>query len=145
MWERDASTREFTYVAGRTEEILGFAATEWLSTPLFFADRIHPEDRSWVETFYQQALTASNSRSCEYRALHASGRTLWLRDVVRVRTDSEGTPVRLAGITVDISAQRQLGEQAAQTEKMAALSRLASKVTHDCNNLLMNLQQIRYG
>ncbi|MCP5114469.1 MAG: PAS domain-containing protein, partial [bacterium] len=137
VWERDAKSQQFTYVAGRTEEILGYAASQWLSTPRFFTDRVHPEDRQWLDTFYQQALTSATSRSCEYRAIDASGKIVWLRDVVRVRLDSKGVPVKLAGITVDISAQRQLGEQAVQTEKMAALSRLASKVTHDCNNLLM--------
>lgn len=137
VWERDARTLEFTYVAGRTEAILGFRADQLLSTPRFYMDRIHPEDREWVETFYRRAVSSVTSRSCEYRAFHASGETVWLRDVVRVRTDAKGAPQTLAGVVVDISSQKQLGAQEVQTEKMAALSRLAGKVTHDCNNLLM--------
>ena len=137
FWERDASTLQPSYVAGRSEEILGYKAEQLLSTPRLLNETIHSEDRAWVEECYRKAIASGTSGSCEYRARHGSGKTVWLRDIVRVRTDSEGTARKLAGVTVDISAQKQQGEQAVQTEKMAALSRLASKVTHDCNNLLM--------
>jgi len=137
LWERDAGTVEFTRVSGRPEAVLGFQARQLLADPHLFLERVHPGDRKWVETFYRNAAAASSSRSCEYRAVHAGGELVWLRDVVRARTKSQGAPHRLTGLTVDGSAQRKLGEQTAQTEKMAALSRLAGKLTHDCNNLLM--------
>ena len=138
VWERDPASLRFLYVGGRTEEILGYGAERW-KEPGFAFDCIHPGDRDWVAAFYRSTVSCSESRSCEYRALTADGRTVWLRDVIRVARSRSGAPEKLSGITVDIDSQKRQDEQLAQAEKMAALGRLAGKVTHDCNNLLMIL------
>lgn len=139
VWERDARTLNFTYVGGRTERVLGFPVENWLESANFHTSRIHAEDREWVAAFYKSTLRSAESRNCEYRALAADGRTVWLRDIIRVVRDDRGNAVKLSGITVDINTQKLRSEQSQQAEKMAALSRLAAKVTHDCNNLLMIL------
>ena len=136
VWERDPETLAFTYVGGRAEAILGFPADEWTAGPGFYAERIHPEDRDWVLAYLRAAVSSTESRSCEYRARTSQGRVVWLRDVIRVVRDATGAPSKLSGITVSIDRQMQRHEQWALAEKMTALGRLASRVTHDCNNLL---------
>ncbi len=139
VWERDAATLRFTYIGGRVMEMLGYPGRRWIEEPDFHAARIHPEDREWVTAFYRAAIATAGSRNCDYRAVASDGRIVWLRDVVRVVRDAQGSPKKLSGITVDIGAEKLRHEQLAQAEKMAALGRLAGKVTHECSNLLMIL------
>ena len=139
IWERDTDSKRFSHASGRSEDILGYPAEKWLESNEYCAGRVHPADRERVEAFFESTISSGTSRSCEYRALKADGRTVWLRDIVRPALDNDGKAQKLSGITIDISAEKQQSQQLAQAEKMAALGRLTGRVTHDCNNLLMIL------
>ena len=137
VWERDAASMQFAAVHGAAEAVLGYEASHWLSTPDFQLRRAHPEDRPWVEEFYRRVAAGESLRACEYRALAADGRTVWLRDVVSAVRGEADARAKLRGITVDITEPKLRGEQRLRSEKMAALGRLAARVSQDSNNLLL--------
>jgi PAS domain-containing protein len=45
VWEADAATLRPTFVSQGAERILGFSPAQWLQTPDFWADHLHPDDR----------------------------------------------------------------------------------------------------
>src|SRR5579862_6190148 len=53
VWRADASTLAFQYAGGAVEEILGYPPSHWLSSPRFFSERIHAEDRREVMALYR--------------------------------------------------------------------------------------------
>ena len=77
--------------------------------------------------------------SGEFRALTADGRVVWLRESARLLADPEGRPQYLIGITVDATERRLLEDQLVQSERVEAVSKLASRMAHDLNNMLMIL------
>jgi CheY-like chemotaxis protein len=98
------------------------------------ADRVDEAHLAAVKAAYQTGIRVAESGearvfSCDYCA--KGRREVWLRDVVRIEGD------RAYGITLDITDSRLREQAAAQTGKVDALSRMAGKVVHDCNNLLM--------
>jgi two-component system, cell cycle sensor histidine kinase and response regulator CckA len=136
LWQADAATLAFLLVDGSLEEILGYPASHWLTSPQFISGRIHPGDRDDVMALYQSVAAAGGEASAEFRALNASGETVWCRESVRVSTSSAGRAV-LAGVLSRIGERRQLEAQSLIAGRMDALRGLASRMAHDLNNPLM--------
>ena len=110
VWEADPQTFRFTFVNERAEELLGYPIERW-AEPGFWASILHPEDRAWAVEFCTQVTAAARDHDFDYRAVAADGRTVWLRDLVRVVVDEAGVPVQLRGLMVDITRQKEAEEE----------------------------------
>jgi PAS domain S-box-containing protein len=106
---------------------------------------VHPEDRERVLRELEEALSSeADTINQEHRAITPDGRVLWLQSRGRVQRDAGGNPVRITGITIDVTEHR-LAEQALRrTEKLAAAGRLAATVAHEVNNPLEALVNLIY-
>ncbi len=137
LWEADTETSQFTFVSPAAESLFGYPPDRWLSEPGFWPERIHPEDRAWMLDVYRMAAAEGRDRRCEYRGVTADGGVVWLREMIHPIRDEDGRVRKLAGVTFDNSEHRHIQEQALEAAKMEALTRMASRVGHDFNNLLM--------
>jgi two-component system, cell cycle sensor histidine kinase and response regulator CckA len=132
IWEADAATLEFRSVRGDAETLLGFPVAHWTGTPKFFEERIHPQDRAAALEVYHAAIAGgSGDASAEYRAVAASGASVWVRETIRVKG---GT---LTGVMMSIERRKQLEDQLLRSGRMEALRGAASRLAHDLNNPLM--------
>jgi two-component system, cell cycle sensor histidine kinase and response regulator CckA len=140
LWAVDAANMRPILVSPEAEKLLGFPAEFWLTNPSFWTDRVHPADRERVLEFYQRAVKRGTESACEFRSVRSDGQVVWLREVVRVVRDAAGRPAYLAGITLDVSVRRMLEGQLVQEERIQAIQKLASRMAHDLNNMLMILE-----
>ncbi len=131
VWQADAVTLAFTSVNGPAEAMLGYPPSQWLSSPKFFLERIHPEDRAATIDFYESAIERRIDASAEFRAVTASGGVVWCRETIRPAGKT------IAGVMTDITLRKQIGEQLLTAGRSAALHSLASRLAHDLNNPLM--------
>ena len=138
VWQADASTFAFTHVGGAAQEILGYPAEHWLAEPLFFLERIHPDDRAEVLELYRSVAANGGEATAEYRALTATGGAGWCRESIRGPAPGEG-PRYIAGVLSAIGERRQLEAQALAAARIDALRGLAGRLAHDLNNPLMIL------
>jgi PAS domain S-box-containing protein len=122
IWEMDVATWMFTFVNRRAEEILGYPVERWLDEPGFWAEvLVHPDDRGWAVAFCTSATNDSRDHEFDYRARAADGRVVWLRDLVRVVRNDDGTPRLLRGVMIDITAQKAAEDDLRDRERHAAL------------------------
>jgi PAS domain S-box-containing protein len=117
VWEADARTMLFTFVSGGSTDILGYSPQEWLTTPTFWADHLHPDDRERMIAQFVRAATAGWSFDAQYRLRAKDGSTIWLRDLGHVVRDADGLPTLVRGLMVDITKQKLVEEERHAAEK----------------------------
>jgi PAS domain S-box-containing protein len=109
VWEMDAKSWRFTFVSRAAETILGYPLERWTTENSFWQEvLLHPEDREWALEFCMSATEAGRDHEFEYRAVTADGALVWLHDRVRVVPDSNGRPLLLRGVMMDITESRRV-------------------------------------
>ncbi len=106
IWESDTATRHFTFVSRRAEELFGQPAERWLTEPGLWLDRIVPEDREYAGSAWTHGLRDGRDFELEYRAIAGNGRTIWIREAVRIARDARGRTVGLRGLMWNITRKK---------------------------------------
>jgi signal transduction histidine kinase len=108
----------------------------WLQT-------IEPEDREAVHRAVARAISTGAEFEVQYRLQPSEAGARWMEARGQVIASS-GTPIRMSGIAMDITA-RKLSEEALRTsEKLAATGRLAATIAHEVNNPLAAVTNLLY-
>ncbi|WP_423068698.1 PAS domain-containing protein [Devosia sp. CN2-171] len=82
-----------------------------------FMGAIHPEDRQRALSEISASLKDAGPVRFEYRILNTDGSVTWVVASGRVITDGDGMAVRLPGVVVDITEERRIGQQLAESEQ----------------------------
>ncbi len=125
-----------TFISANLTEMLGYTVKEFLATPGFWADHIHPEDRDRVFAGLPH-LFAHGSHLHEYRFQHRDGSWHWMRNVLRVVPNPDGKIRELIGHFIDITEQK-----AAEMEIRALNENLEHLVTERTSELRERLKEI---
>ncbi|MBE9230056.1 PAS domain-containing protein, partial [Phormidium sp. LEGE 05292] len=86
--------------------LLGLVPNEVESSYQVWRDRVHPEDIERVEQAVAIALATHTDFETEYRVIYPDGSIHWLVGRGRGIYNKAGQPVRMLGVILDISEQR---------------------------------------
>lgn len=114
----DLSSYRITYINEYLFRITGYTAKQWLETPGFWRSIIHPEDRERILRDVANAGLGERTLG-PYRILASDGRVMWLQSQMRIERDGCGVPVRMYGLTLDMTTFKQQ-----ETDRTRALERV---------------------
>ncbi|MFC5548706.1 diguanylate cyclase [Massilia aerilata] len=121
-WKIEWATMEFAYIGPQIEQVLGWRQDSW-KTVGDWASRIHEEDRQKTVDFCVAQSMQGADHEADYRALTADGEMVWIRDVVHVVRNPDGSPQALVGFMFDISERKKAEDKILQLQKeLEALS-----------------------
>ena len=121
-WKIDWSTMKFAYIGPQIEELLGWTQESWASAD-DWAMRIHAEDREAVVNFCISQSKSGVDHEADYRALTRDGEHIWIRDVVHVVRNPDGSPNALIGFMFDITERKKTEARVFELQKeLEALS-----------------------
>lgn len=142
-WRWDAETNRAVWSAMQ-EALFGLAAGAYDGTEEMFLRLVHPEDRGRVREAIERELSEGRGYREQYGVQWNEGGARWLSAQGNVLTDGQGRITGLAGVTWDVTEQKQ-AEQALiqQAEELARsnadLQQFAYLTSHDLQDPLRTI------
>jgi PAS domain S-box-containing protein len=131
-----------TYANPMAQQIFSMSQADLLGRG--WLTRLHPDDATRVAREWSQAIAANTPYCTEYR-LHVQDeetRTISARSVMLHSED--GQPFGVVGTVEDITAQKRAEQALRESEKLAAVGRLAASIAHEINNPLESVMNLLY-
>jgi len=105
------------YISPQVESTTGFSPADFESDPHLWIKQLHPQDRDRVLAEIDKCRAAFKPFASEYRFLTREGRVVWLHDEAWVVRDSQGQPLFLQGVVLDITRRKALEEALRKSEE----------------------------
>jgi len=128
MWEWPLDGAALSRLQGDAQHLYGHPRERFLAEGTW-ASLLHPEDRG-VAAWVEGEARAGRDYRVRYRLLHGSGAYVWLEEVATVHRDADGTPVRVSGITFDVTREVLDGATGARLGRLVDELPVAATVFH---------------
>jgi len=106
-WDWDLATNAVHWGEGLAE-MLGLPAGAFGNSFAAFRSLVHPDDIAHVQQSLRRAMQGEQPYDVEFRMCRPDGSVRWTATRGRVLRDAQGTPVRMIGVDMDVTARKQV-------------------------------------
>ena len=112
VWEWNLSKDEVQVTPSR-RELLGFPSSGVIRFENFIS-RVHAEDRDRVRQAIQNAIEQRKVYDSQFRVVLPDGSVRWITARGTVQVNSDEKPIRIVGVSIDVTARKQAELEAQQ-------------------------------
>jgi PAS domain S-box-containing protein len=98
-----------TFISQNVKHLLGYERDEYLASPDFWRNRVHPDDSERILGEFERLFTDGRV-GIEYRFRKKDSSFCWISDELQLIRDAQGEPLEVVGSWTDVTARRQIGE-----------------------------------
>ncbi|MBW4657660.1 MAG: PAS domain-containing protein [Drouetiella hepatica Uher 2000/2452] len=132
-WDWDIVTGE-EHWSTEVESLFGLAPGTFGGSYEDFLQYIHPDDRHQVLKAQQRAIREDTEYVPEYRIIRPNGTLRWVTSRGKVTRNAQGKPLRLSGVTMDITDRKQAeADVREREERFRSLLANISGAVYRCN------------
>jgi signal transduction histidine kinase len=93
----------------------------------------HPDDLDRLRAAIHSALAGRDSFEADFRVIRGDGETRHVDCRAIIHRDGQGAPVRVIGITMDVTERNRLVQERQQAQRLEAIGQLAAGIAHEIN------------
>jgi diguanylate cyclase (GGDEF)-like protein/PAS domain S-box-containing protein len=134
LWSVELPSEHLLYMGPTARDIFGREANDFLTDHELWINVVHPEDRAAMLAAWRAMTAEGGPFDVEYRVLRPDGAERWVSDRGHVVREAEGAPMRIDGVTRDIT------EQVGHRSRIARLSRIRD-FTSSINSTLVRVRE----
>jgi two-component system, LuxR family, sensor kinase FixL len=153
FWFRDFDREDF-WASEQWRALFGFTSSETLHVEKFF-QRLHPNDREATRQALEDAYQGDGSYQTEHSVLLPDGQVRWIACQGRLEFGDDDQPLRLLGVSMDITRRKEAEleakahrNEAAHLLRVASLGELSSAMAHELKQpltaILSNAQAAQF-
>jgi PAS domain S-box-containing protein len=153
FWSRDFDREDF-WASDQWRALFGFTSSETLHIEQFF-ERLHPNDREATRQALENAYHGDGSYQTEHSVLLPDGQVRWIACQGRLEFGEDDQPLRLLGVSLDITRRKEAEleakahrNEAAHLLRVASLGELSSAMAHELKQpltaILSNAQAAQF-
>ena len=142
IWSLSWPDMTVQYISPSVEKMYRRTLQEFIDTPSLWSDVTHPDDKQITENALEQ-LQKDGSADRVCRIIRPDGSIVWIHEKSHLIFDEHGTPLRVEGITSDITGRKRAEE--ALAAKTLQLERMNEQLTATEQELRASIEELEKG
>ncbi|MEW6519378.1 MAG: cache domain-containing protein [Thermodesulfobacteriota bacterium] len=118
------------------EQMMGVSPHQLNGHHSLWDAHLHPDDRARVVARRRECLREGKDLHIDYRMIHADHHVVYGVDHAVAVYDEDNEFIRMDGIVIDVTTQKELQEKILQSEELETLSQVSARMAHELRNPL---------
>jgi len=116
VWDWDITTGRIEW-SPQLSELFGLDPRKTVASFEAWKRLLYPEDREGTVIAVHEALKNKTMFRTDYRVVQPSGQIRWINGSGQAKYDDQGRPIRMTGISIDVTERKKAEEDLRESEK----------------------------